>query len=127
MLLDMRWSDGEVQPKNADRADTLFTKKWPGQVTDAAYNDYFNSVVSLAERIGLNPIDDSAQSTQLRSLWWNRFAVPPPGSGYEDGMRRPPRRRALSQPSGRTPLPIAWLFASFSQRNADCSSFIRSL
>ena len=41
MLLDQRWSDPVAAEKPADKADALFGRKWPSQVSVDAYNGHF--------------------------------------------------------------------------------------
>ena len=78
MILDEGWrSPVSVDDAGSD-ADRSFATRWPATVGETEYNEFFNSIVSGASKVGLNPIDDSAASIQLRSLWWNRFSAPPP-------------------------------------------------
>ena len=99
MILDERWRSPVSEEDAGSDADKLFGMRWPATVGESEFNEFFNSIVSGASKVGLNPIDDSAASIQLRSLWWNRFSAPPAKSAYSELADR---ARVVTQQQKRT-------------------------
>lgn len=82
VILDRRWGSSPVPKDGGLTAKKLHSMSWPSTVTVDAYMGFYNSVVSAAASIGMNPVGESGHDQQLRSTWWYVFARPSVSSPY---------------------------------------------
>lgn len=82
IILDRRWGSSPVPKDVGLTARKLHSMSWPTSVSVDAYLGFYNTVVSSASTIGMNPNDESDLSQQLRATWWYVFARPPVSSPY---------------------------------------------